>query len=130
MTIVAILIAVGAYGELYVALGERSPWGTLFVALVLAFLSNVAARMAVQKAAAVSTTAGGSQHSTMRAISQQIARSVSAADKFGDVAYRGGLRLDLAPFGCFGGGACPRRLIPSWPLGVVALRGEAYGRAC
>jgi len=28
MTIVAILIAVGAYGELYVALGERSPWGT------------------------------------------------------------------------------------------------------
>jgi hypothetical protein len=42
MTIVAILFAVGAYGELYVALGERSTWGTLFVALVLACLSYAA----------------------------------------------------------------------------------------
>jgi hypothetical protein len=44
MTIIAILFAIGAYGELYVALSERSPWGTLFVALVLASLSYVAAR--------------------------------------------------------------------------------------
>jgi len=35
MRIVAILFAVGAYLELYIALGERSPWGTLFVGLVL-----------------------------------------------------------------------------------------------
>ena len=68
MRIVAILFAVGAYLELYVALGERSPWGTLFVWLVLVFLSNVAARMAV---------ASGSQHSTMRAIGPRIARSLS-----------------------------------------------------
>ena len=77
MRIVAILFAVGAYLELYVALGERSPWGTLFVGLVLAFLSNVAARMAVANAAAVSAIAGGSQHSTMRAIGPRIARSLS-----------------------------------------------------
>lgn len=66
-----------AFLELYVALGDRSPWGTLFVGLVLAFLSNVAARMAVADAAAVSATAGGSQHSTMRAIGPRIARSLS-----------------------------------------------------
>ena len=77
MTIVAILFAVGAYGELYVALGERSPWVTLFVGLVLAFLSNVAARMAVAEAATASAIASGSQHSTMRAIGQRIARSLS-----------------------------------------------------
>jgi hypothetical protein len=41
-----IISAAGAYGELYVALGERSPWGTLLVALVLAFLSYAATRMA------------------------------------------------------------------------------------
>jgi hypothetical protein len=75
MRIVAILFAVGAYLELYVALGERSPWGTLFVGLVLAFLSNVAARMAVANAAAVSAIASGSQHSTMRPIGQRITRS-------------------------------------------------------
>jgi ABC-type uncharacterized transport system permease subunit len=69
MTIVAILFAVGAYGELYVALGERSPWGTLFVALVLAFLSSAAARMAVS----------GSQHSTIKAISHRIACSLSVS---------------------------------------------------
>jgi len=73
MTIVAILFAVGAYLELYVALGERSPWVTLFVGLVLAFLSNVAARMAVTEAA----IASGSQHSTMRPIGPRIARSLS-----------------------------------------------------
>ena len=77
MTIVAILFAVGAYLELYVALGERSPWGTLFVGLVLAFLSNVAARMAIGEAAAVNAMASGSQHSTMRAISHRMARSPS-----------------------------------------------------
>jgi hypothetical protein len=77
MTIVAILFAVGAYLELYVALGERSPWGTLFVGLVLAFLSNVAARMAVAKPAAVSAIADGSQYSTRRAIGPRIARSLS-----------------------------------------------------
>ena len=77
MTIVAILFAVGAYLELYVALGERSPWVTLFVGLVLAFLSNVAARMAVADAAAVSAIASGSQHSTMRPIGPRIARSLS-----------------------------------------------------
>jgi hypothetical protein len=77
MTIVAILFAVGAYLELYVALGERSPWGTLFVGLVLAFLSNVAARMAVAKAAAVRAIANGSKHSTRRAIGLRIARSLS-----------------------------------------------------
>jgi hypothetical protein len=75
MKIVAILFAVGAFLELYVALGERSPWSTLFVGLVLAFLSNVAARMAVADAAAVSVS--GSQHSTMRAIGPRIARSLS-----------------------------------------------------
>jgi hypothetical protein len=79
MSIVAILFAAGAYGELYVALGERSPWGTLFVALVLAFLSNAAARMAAPEAAAVSPTASGSEHITMRAISQRIERSVRMA---------------------------------------------------
>jgi hypothetical protein len=77
MAIVAILFAVGAYLELYVALGERSPWGALLVGLVLAFLSNVAARMAAAQAAAVSTTASGSQRSTLRAIGPQIARSLS-----------------------------------------------------
>jgi hypothetical protein len=39
MRIVAILFAVGAYLELYIALGERSPWGTLFVGLVLEHFS-------------------------------------------------------------------------------------------
>jgi hypothetical protein len=73
MRIVAILFAVGAYLEFYIALGERSPWGTLFVGLVLAFLSNVAARMVVTDAA----IASGSQHSTMRAIGPRIARSLS-----------------------------------------------------
>ena len=73
MRIVAILFAVGAYLELYVALGERSPWGTLFVGLVLGFLSNVAARIAV----APSATASGSQHSTIRTIGPRIARSLS-----------------------------------------------------
>ena len=63
MTIIAILFAVGAFGELYVALGERSPWGTLLVALVLAFLSYAATRMA--EAAAVSAMASGS-HKTIR----------------------------------------------------------------
>jgi hypothetical protein len=77
MTIVAILFAVGAYLELYVALGEHSPWGSLFVALVLAFLSNVAARMSVAEAAAVNAMASGSQHSTMRTISHRIARLLS-----------------------------------------------------
>ena len=76
MTIIAILSAVGAYGEIYVALGERSPWGTLFVALVLAFLAYAAARMV--EAAAVNAMAGGSPHSTMRAISHRIARSLWA----------------------------------------------------
>jgi hypothetical protein len=79
MMIVAVLFAVGAYGELYVALGERSPWGPLFVAFVLAFLSCAAARRAVADAAAVSTMASGSQHNTMRAISQRIARSLSVS---------------------------------------------------
>jgi hypothetical protein len=78
MTIVAILFAVGAYGELYVALGERSPWVTLFLALVLAFLSNVAARMAVAEAEAVSTMTSRLQHSGMAMISKRIARSLSA----------------------------------------------------
>jgi hypothetical protein len=77
MTIVAILFAVGAYLELYVALGERSPWSALFVGLVLAFLSNIAARMAVAKAAAGSAITNGSQHSTRRAIGPRIARSLS-----------------------------------------------------
>jgi hypothetical protein len=71
MTIVAILCAIGAYVELYVALGERNPWVSLFVGLALAFLSNVAARMAVSEAAAVSMMA---RHSAMRAISQRITR--------------------------------------------------------
>jgi hypothetical protein len=79
MTIVAILFAVGAYGELYVALGERSPWVTLFVALVLAFLSSVAARMAVAETATVNAMASGSRFMTMRAISKQIARSASVS---------------------------------------------------
>jgi hypothetical protein len=56
MTIIAMLFAAGAYGELYVARGERSPWGTLFVALVL-------------------------QHSTTRAISHRIARSLSVSGR-------------------------------------------------
>jgi hypothetical protein len=77
MTIVAILFAVGAYLELYVALGERSPWSALFIGLVLAFLSNVAARTAVAEAAAVSAMPSGSQHRTMRALGQRIARSLS-----------------------------------------------------
>ena len=75
MSIIAILFAAGAYGELYVALGERSPWGTLFGALVLAFLSSAAARMA--EAAALRVMASGSQHNTMRAISHRIARWLS-----------------------------------------------------
>jgi hypothetical protein len=75
MTIVAILFAVGAFGELYVALDEPSPWGTLLITFVLVFLSHAAARMAVAEAAAVN--AGRSQHSAMRAISQRIARSLS-----------------------------------------------------
>ena len=79
MTIVAILFAAGAYGELYVALGERSPWVTLFVALVLAFLSNAAARMAVAEGAAVNAMASGSHHRTMRAISHRIARSLTVS---------------------------------------------------
>jgi hypothetical protein len=55
MTIIAILFAAGAYGEIYVALGERTPWGTLFVAVVLAYLSYAAARMV--EAAAVNAMA-------------------------------------------------------------------------
>jgi hypothetical protein len=77
MMIVAILFAVGSYLELYVALGERSPWGTLCVGLVLAFLSNVAARMAVARAAAIGAVANGSQHGTRWAIGVRIARSLS-----------------------------------------------------
>ena len=77
MIIVAILCAIGAYVELYVALGERSPWGALFIGLVLAFLSNVAARMAVSEAAAASAKVSGSKHNTMRAIGQRIVRSLS-----------------------------------------------------
>jgi hypothetical protein len=75
MTIIAILLAAGAFGELYVALGERSPWVPLFAGLALAFLSYAAARMA--DAAAVSAMASGSQHSTIRAISHRIVRSLS-----------------------------------------------------
>jgi hypothetical protein len=77
MTIVAILFAVGAYGELYVALGERNPWGTLFVALVLVYLSNAAARLAVPEAEDVSTMASRSQRSGMGTVSKRIARSLS-----------------------------------------------------
>jgi hypothetical protein len=77
MTIVAILFAVGAFGELYLALGERSPWSTLFAGLILAYLSHAAARMVVAQATAVKAMAGGSQHSKMMAISQRIARSLS-----------------------------------------------------
>jgi hypothetical protein len=77
MTIIAVLFAAGAYGELYVALGERSPWVPLFAALVLTFLSYAAARMVVAEAAAVNAMASGSQHSTMRAMSHRIARSLS-----------------------------------------------------
>ena len=77
MMIIAILFAVGAFGELYIALGERSPWATLFVALVLAFLSYATTRMA--EAAGVSAIASGSQHKTMRSISHRIARSLSAS---------------------------------------------------
>jgi hypothetical protein len=76
MTIVAILFAAGAFGELYVALGERNPWGALFVGLVLAVLAHAAARVAAAQAAAVKV-ASGSQHSTIGAISQRIARSLS-----------------------------------------------------
>jgi hypothetical protein len=79
MTIVAILFAVGAYGELYVALGERSPWGTLFVAVVLACLSYAAGRMVVAEAAVINVMASGSQGSTMRAIGHRIARSLSVS---------------------------------------------------
>jgi hypothetical protein len=79
MGIVAILFAVGAYGEIYVALGERSPWGTLFVALVLAFLSYAVARTVVAETAAVNAIASRSQHITMRAIGQRIARSLSVS---------------------------------------------------
>ena len=79
MMIIAILFAAGAYGELYVALGERSPWGTLFVALVLAFLSYAMARTV--QAAAVNAMAGGLQPSTTRAISHRIARSRSASGR-------------------------------------------------
>jgi hypothetical protein len=77
MTIIAILFAAGAYGELYVALGERSPWVPLFAGLALAFLSYAAARMA--DAAAVSAMASGSQRRTMSAISHRIARSLSVS---------------------------------------------------
>jgi hypothetical protein len=77
MTFVPILFAVGAFGELYVALGERSPWSTLLVGLILAYLSHAAARMVVAQAAAVNAMASGSRHSTMSAISQRIARSLS-----------------------------------------------------
>jgi hypothetical protein len=76
MTIVPILFAVGAFGELYVALGERSPWSTLLVGLILAYLSHAAARMVVAQATA-NAMASGSKHSTMSAISQRIARSLS-----------------------------------------------------
>ena len=76
MTIIAILCAVGAYGELYVALDERSPWVTLSIALVLAFLSNAAARTAVTEAA-VGKKTSRLQHITMRAISHRITRSLS-----------------------------------------------------
>jgi hypothetical protein len=86
MAIVAILFAVGAYLELYVAFGERGPWGSLFVTLVLAFLSNVVARQAVPEAAAVRALASGSQHSTMRAISQRIARALSLSSPMSSVA--------------------------------------------
>jgi hypothetical protein len=79
MTIVAVLFAAGAYGELYLALGEHSPWVTLFVALVLAFLSNTAARMAVAEDAAIGAMVSKSQHSAMRAISHRIARSLSVS---------------------------------------------------
>jgi hypothetical protein len=75
MTIIAILFAAGAYGELYVALGERSPWVPLFVALVSTFLSYAAART-VAEAAAVNAMASGSQHRTIRAISHRMARSL------------------------------------------------------
>jgi hypothetical protein len=74
---IAILFAAGAYGELYVALGERSPWGTLSVALVLAFLSYGAVRMV--EAAPVNAMSSGSRHSTMKAMSHRIARSLSVS---------------------------------------------------
>jgi hypothetical protein len=77
MTIVAILFAVGAFGEFYVALGEPSPWGTLSIALVLVFLSHAAARSAVAQAAAGNAIASRSRHSAMRAIGQRIAASLS-----------------------------------------------------
>jgi hypothetical protein len=78
MTIIAILFAVGAFGELYVALGEPRPWGTLSVALVLVFLSRAAARRAVAEVAAVNAIAGAPPHGAMRAISQRIGHSLSA----------------------------------------------------
>jgi hypothetical protein len=77
MTIVAILFAAGAFGELYVALGERSPWSPLFAGLILAYLSHAAARMVVAQATAVDAMASGSPHGAMRTISQRIARSLS-----------------------------------------------------
>jgi hypothetical protein len=79
MTIIAILFAAGAYTELYVALGERSPWGTLVVAFVLAFLSYAMPRMV--ETAAVNATASGSQQSITRAISHRIARSLSVSGR-------------------------------------------------
>jgi hypothetical protein len=79
MTLVAILFAVGAYGELYVALGEDRPWGTLFVALALAFLSYAAGRMVVAEATAINARASGSRHSTIKAINHRIARSLSVS---------------------------------------------------
>ena len=89
-----ILFAAGAYGELYVALGARSPWGTLFGALVLAFLSSAAARMA--EAATVSPIASGSQHSTMMVISHRIARSLSVSVPISS-ASSGSVPLGLGP---------------------------------
>jgi hypothetical protein len=79
MTIIAVLFAAGAYVELYVALGERSPWVPLFSALALTVLSYAAARVVVAEAAAVNAMASGSQLSTMRAISHRIARSLSVS---------------------------------------------------
>jgi len=45
----SILFAVGTYVEFYVALNERSPWGTLFFAAILAFLSYAAASRRAQR---------------------------------------------------------------------------------
>ena len=98
MTIVAILFAAGAFGELYVALGEPSAWATLSIALVMVLLSQAAARKAVAEAAAVTAIASRSQQSAIRAISQRIAYSLSiGADRPGHVVDRWGRRLNLAP---------------------------------